>query len=59
MTVPGYQCHACWSTFREEQTCEPQEKAEVKCPTCQSNNVQKVDLPDSWVDRVFGGIRFG
>lgn len=59
MTVPGYQCQACWSTFREEQGCGLQENTEAKCPTCQSTNIEKVDLPESWVDRVLGGMRFG
>ena len=59
MSVPGYQCQTCWATFRAESTCDPQKEADLKCPTCSSTNIKKVDLPESWVDRVRSGMRFG
>jgi hypothetical protein len=34
------------------------QESKPKCPTCQSANVQKVELPEDWVDRVRSGLRF-
>ena len=59
MSVPGYQCQQCWATFTDNQICGEPMDAEVKCPTCQSTKVKKVDLPESWVNRVRSGLRFG
>jgi|GEM_PF-2163873 len=59
MTIPGYQCQTCWATFQEECSCEPQKEEQTKCPTCQSTDVKKVDLPESWLSRSRGGFRFG
>jgi DNA-directed RNA polymerase subunit RPC12/RpoP len=59
MSIPGYQCQQCWATFTDSQCCGEPKDAEVKCPTCQSANVKKVELPESWVDRVRSGLRFG
>lgn len=59
MSVQGYQCQRCWATFREEQSCGCREETELKCPTCSSTDVKKVELPDSWLDRVRSGLRFG
>ena len=58
MNVAGYQCQTCWATFREEYSCDPSKEDQPKCPTCQSANVKKVDLPESWMDRG-SGLRFG
>jgi putative FmdB family regulatory protein len=59
MSVPGYQCQQCWATFTDNQSCGEPTDAEVKCPTCQSASVKKVELPESWVNRVRSGLRFG
>lgn len=61
MPVPGYQCQKCWATFIEDRTCGcgDQKEAGPKCPTCQSTDVKKVDLPESWINRVRSNIRFG
>ena len=59
MSVEGYQCQRCWATFREEQPCAQQKEAELKCPTCGSTDVKKVQLPESWLDSVRSRMRFG
>ena len=59
MSVPGYQCQDCWATFTDEGSCGGATDAEAKCPTCQSTKVKKVELPESWVNRVRSGLRFG
>jgi hypothetical protein len=59
MPVPGYQCQQCWATFTDTQCCGDPSEAGPKCPTCQSPNVKKVELPESWVNRVRSGLRFG
>ncbi len=59
MAVTGYQCQQCWATYIDERSCgEPGEKA-PQCPYCESANVKKVDLPESWVGRARSGLRFG
>jgi len=59
MSVPGYQCQQCWATFTDDRCCGDPNESGPKCPTCQSTNVKKVELPESWVDRVRNGMRFG
>lgn len=59
MSVEGYQCQRCWAIFRDEQPCDQQKEPDLKCPACDSANVKKAQLPESWVDRVRSGIRFG
>lgn len=59
MSVEGYQCQTCWATFTPESTCDPHEKTELKCPTCQSTNLKKVDLPENWLGRARGSFHFG
>jgi len=59
VSVPGYQCQQCWATFTDDRCCGDPNESGQKCPTCQSTNVKKVDLPESWVNRVRSGLRFG
>lgn len=59
MSVPGYQCQQCWNTFTDDRGCDDPKDTEVKCPTCQSTNVKKVELPESWLGRARSTLRFG
>jgi DNA-directed RNA polymerase subunit RPC12/RpoP len=59
MSVEGYQCQRCWATFRQEQSCDQQKETELKCPTCNSTDVKKVELPESWLDSLRSRMRFG
>ena len=57
MSAPGYQCQKCWATFTDDRTCgNPGE--EIKCPTCQSTDVKKVEVPESWLNKA-RNWRFG
>lgn len=59
MSVPGYQCQQCWGTFTDDQSCGEAKNRELKCPTCQSQKVQRVELPEDWVFQGPGGLCFG
>jgi DNA-directed RNA polymerase subunit RPC12/RpoP len=59
MSLPGYQCQRCWATFMDYRRNGDVQESELKCPTCQSANVQKVDLPEDWVFQGPGGLCFG
>lgn len=57
--VTGYQCQKCWATFIEDQSCGGPEADAPKCPHCESAEVKKVDLPESWIGRARSTLRFG
>jgi hypothetical protein len=59
MSVTGYQCQRCWATFMEERSCGDVNEAVPKCPYCESADVKKVEMPESWTTRARGGLRFG
>ncbi len=59
MAVAGYQCQRCWATFLEERSCGDTGEAAPRCPYCESDEVKKVDLPESWAGRARSGLRFG
>jgi DNA-directed RNA polymerase subunit RPC12/RpoP len=59
MSVPGYQCQQCWGTFADNQGCGEAKNSDLKCPTCRSANVKKVELPEDWVFQGPGGLCFG
>jgi NAD-dependent SIR2 family protein deacetylase len=58
MSVPGYQCQQCLATFTDDRSCADQNEAMPKCPTCRSSSIKKIELPNTWVDRVRNGLRF-
>jgi hypothetical protein len=59
MSLPGYQCQQCWGIFTDRRCGGDAQEGSLKCPTCQSEKVQKVDLPDDWVFQGFGALCFG
>lgn len=59
MALPGYQCQQCWAIFVDQGGGGRAEKRTLKCPTCHSENVEKVDLPEDWVFGGFGGLCLG
>ena len=58
MALPGHQCQQCWAIFVDHGGSRP-DKGTLKCPTCQSENLEKVELPDDWVFGGFGGLCLG
>lgn len=59
MSPPGYQCQKCWATFLGCSHGGDSPESELKCPTCQSTDVDRVELPDDWVFQGPGGLCFG
>ncbi len=59
MAVTGYQCQRCWATYIDERSCGDLNEKAPPCPYCESADVKKVDLPESWVGRARSGLRFG
>lgn len=59
MALPGYQCQQCWAIFVDQGDAGRDGEETLKCPTCQSDAVEKVELPDDWALGRFGGLCFG
>jgi rubrerythrin len=52
MEVRKYECKECNAKFVGGESCDSESEAEVKCPVCGANDVEKIVQPEGVLDNL-------